>query len=69
MSVEKKKQVKPKKVKVTFWIDGDLWLRFGKIADDRGHTRTWYLVGCVRETVEGQRREAKKRRIKKPISV
>jgi hypothetical protein len=55
------------KMKVTFWVDRALWQKFGKIADDRGHSRTWYLLGCVRETVEGQRREVK-RKAKKKIS-
>lgn len=49
------------KMKVTFYVDRALWSKFGKIADERGHTRTWYLVGCVRETVAGQRREVKRK--------
>ena len=67
MSVTKKK-AQSAKFKVTFWVDRALWKKFGDIADDRGHTRTWYLLGCVRETVEGQRREAKRKRTKKTIS-
>lgn len=47
--------------KASFYVNRSLWERFGKIADTRGHTRTWYLVGCVRETVAGQRREVKRK--------
>lgn len=53
------------KIRVTFYIDRSLWVKFGKIATDRGHTRTWYLVGCVRETVDGQRREVKRKASKR----
>ncbi len=55
------------KAKATFFVDRSLWEKFGKIADERGHTRTWYLVGSVAEIVKGQRR-GKKKQVKKSIS-
>lgn len=42
---------------VSFRFDASLYNRFRKVAKERGHTMTWYLEGCMRQVVDGKRRE------------
>ncbi len=52
---------------VTFKADDVLYRRFRAVAKARGHTMTWYLVGCMLEVVEGHRRKEVKKRVKKRV--
>ncbi len=45
------------KTSLTIRVDAKLLADFKKIADERGHTMTWYLTGCIKEIVAGSRRE------------
>ncbi len=38
-------------VKATFLFDAELFAAFKSYAKSEGRTMTWYLVGCMRETL------------------
>lgn len=43
--------------RLTIVVDEGLFAEFKAIAEERGHTMTWYLLGCIREIVQRRREE------------
>lgn len=43
--------------RLTIVVPERLFADFKRISKQRGHTMTWYLLGCVRDIVERSRRE------------
>jgi hypothetical protein len=49
------------KERLTILVDAALFDQFKAISIERGHTMTWYLLGCIKEIVTSSRREDEKK--------